>query len=151
MGKITEILQTAQQRAHDMKLPYEGALLPREAYELMVDLPSAKLIDVRSHAEWDLAGTIPGSVQLEWQTYPGWRPNPFFLTHLKQQVDPESLMMFMCRSGGRGHQAASAATQAGFIDCYNVLEGFEGDRDKLTQQRNKHNGWKAAGLPWVQS
>jgi len=30
-----------------------------------------------------------------------------------------------------------------------VLEGFEGDRDS-NQHRSSVNGWKLAGLPWVQ-
>ena len=150
MGQITAILKTAQERAKQLGLPYEGALLPEEAYYLMCEAPAAKLVDVRSHAEWDLIGPIPGSVQIEWQAYPGWKPNPFFLTNLQQQVDPESLVMFICHSGGRSHQAASAATQIGYVDCYNVLQGLEGDKDKISNQRGTTNGWKAAGLPWVQ-
>ena len=151
MGKITQILQTAQQRAKDNKLPYEGALLPREAYELLCDAPAAKLVDVRSRAEWELIGTIPASILIEWQAYPGWHANPYFLQQLAGQVDPECLVMFICRSGGRSHHAAAAASQAGFNDCYNVLEGFEGDRDKTTSQRGRLNGWQAAELPWSQS
>jgi rhodanese-related sulfurtransferase len=57
--------------------------------------------------------------------------------------------MFICRSGGRSHQAANAATQAGYPDCYNVLQGFEGDKD-AAGHRNTLGGWRAAGLPWVQ-
>jgi hypothetical protein len=34
--------------------------------------------------------------------------------------------------------------------CYNVAEGFEGDPDG-ERHRGAHNGWKAAGLPWVQT
>jgi rhodanese-related sulfurtransferase len=150
MGTITEILQVAQQRAKDAKLPYEGALLPWETFQLLCHAPSAKLVDVRSPAEWELVGTIPGSIQIEWQSYPGWHLNPYFLQQLKGQVDPECLVMFICRSGGRSHHAAAAASQAGFNDCYNVLEGFEGDRDKATNQRGKLNGWQAAELPWIQ-
>ena len=45
--------------------------------------------------------------------------------------------------------AAGMATQAGFANCYNVLEGFEGDRD-ANGHRNTVGGWRAAGLPWVQ-
>jgi rhodanese-related sulfurtransferase len=58
--------------------------------------------------------------------------------------------MFICRSGQRSHGAAMVATQAGYADCYNVLEGFEGDKNQ-NNQRNKKNGWRAAGLPWEQS
>ncbi len=151
MGHITEILTRAQQRAKELGLPYQGALLPEEAYHLMCEAPGAKLVDVRSQAEWELTGTIPGSLQIEWQTYPGWRPNPFFSTALTQQADPQWLLMFICRSGTRSHHAAAAASQEGYPECYNVLHGFEGDRDKASSRRGKVNGWKAAGLPWVQS
>jgi rhodanese-related sulfurtransferase len=150
MGGISEILSRAQQRARESALPYQGALLPEEAFLLMRGAPGAKLVDVRSHAEWDLVGIIPGSIQIEWQGYPGWQPNPYFLTALKQQVDPQWLVMFICRSGVRSHHAAAAASQAGYPECYNVLQGFEGDRNKESGQRGKVNGWKAAGLPWQQ-
>lgn len=151
MGKITEILQAAQARAKGFNVPYQGALLPYEAHILMGEAPSAKLIDVRSQAERDLVGMIPGAINIEWQVYPGWSLSPNFLTQLKQQVDHESLVMFICRSGARSHHAAMAANRVGYADCYNVLEGFEGDLDKAARQRNKLNGWRAAGLPWEQS
>lgn len=150
MGAISDILKAAQQRAKDMNLPYEGALLPREAHQLMLEAPAAKLVDVRTRAEWDWVGVIPNSIQIEWQVYPGGGPNPHFLEELKRQVDKESLVMFLCRSGARSHQAAIAATQAGYLDCYNVLQGFEGDKD-ADAHRNTVAGWRAAGLPWKQS
>ena len=149
MGTITEILERAQQRAKEMDLPYEGALLPAEALTLLQKAPGAKLVDVRSRAEWDWVGRIPGAIEIEWQTYPSMRTNPDFLTYLESQVDTEALVMFLCRSGGRSHQAAAAATQSGYPDCYNILEGFEGDKD-ATSHRSAKGGWKAAGLPWVQ-
>ncbi len=149
MGTITAILERAQQRAKEMDLPYEGALLPAEAFTLLQEAPRAKLVDVRSRAEWDWVGRIPGAIEIEWQTYPGMRTNPDFLTYLESQVDTEALVMFLCRSGGRSHQAAAAATQSGYPDCYNILEGFEGDKD-ATSHRSAKGGWKAAGLPWVQ-
>ena len=149
MGTITAILERAQQRAKEMELPYEGALLPAEAFALLQQAPGAKLVDVRSRAEWDWVGRIPGAIEIEWQTYPGMRTNPDFLTYLESQVDTEALVMFLCRSGGRSHQAAATATEAGYLDCYNILEGFEGDKD-ATGHRSAKGGWKAAGLPWVQ-
>ncbi len=42
------------------------------------------------------------------------------------------------------------AMQAGYNECYNVIEGFEGDKD-ADGHRNTKNGWRAAGLPWTQS
>lgn len=150
MGKITEILNKAQQRAKELNLPYEGALMPEEACQIWESAPGAKLVDVRTRAEIDWVGRIPGAVEIEWASYPGMKPNPNFLAGLEQQVDKESLVLFICRSGQRSHGAAMVATQAGYTGCYNVLEGFEGDKN-AGNQRNILNGWRAAGLPWEQS
>jgi rhodanese-related sulfurtransferase len=150
MGKITEILNAAQQRAKELNLPYEGALTPEEAHEILNHAPGAKLVDVRTRAEIDWVGRIPSAVEIEWATYPGMKQNPNFLAALEQQVNKESLVMFLCRSGQRSHGAATVATQAGYADCYNILQGFEGDKSP-TNQRNVLNGWRAAGLPWEQS
>lgn len=151
MGRITELLHTAQQRAGELRLPYVGALLPHEAYELLRLAPGARLIDVRSRAEIDFNGAPVDAVHVEWQSWPGWVANPHFLTQLKQAADPEALLLFLCRSGLRGHKAAAAATEAGLSSCYNILEGFEGDLDKTTGHRNELGGWKKRGLPWKQS
>ncbi len=150
MGKITAILQAAQQRARDMGVSYEGALLPVEAYEIMQSAPGSKLVDVRSRAELDWVGRIPGAVEIEWMTYPGMKQNPGFMAALEQQVDKEALVLFICRSGARSHSAAMAATLAGYRDSYNVLQGFEGDKNP-EGHRNSLEGWRAAGLPWMQS
>ena len=149
MGKITSILQAAQQRAKDLNLPDEGTLFPDEAHELLQSAPGAKLVDVRSRAELDWVGRIPDAVEIEWATYPGMSLNPNFLAALGQQVDKESLVLFICRTGVRSNAAAAAATGAGFLDCYNVLEGFQGEKD-TEGHRNTTGGWCAAGLPWVQ-
>ena len=149
MGKITAILQAAQQRARDAGLPYEGALLPGEAYEILQSAPGARLVDVRSRAELDWVGRIPGAAEIEWMSYPGMKLNPGFMAQLEQEVDKEALVMFICRSGARSHSAAMSATLAGYRDSYNVLQGFEGDRD-ADGHRNSLEGWRVAGLPWIQ-
>lgn len=149
MTKITEILNTAQERAEELGLPYEGALLPAEAYEIWQTAPGAKLIDVRTRAELDWVGRIPGAVEIEWMHYPAMKPNQNFMAELEQAIDSEGLMLFICRSGGRSHSAAALATSNGFTDCYNVLEGFEGDPDD-SKHRNNKSGWRKAGLPWEQ-
>jgi rhodanese-related sulfurtransferase len=147
---ISKILTTAQARAKAKHLSYEGELTPTEAYEILQIAPGARLVDVRTHAEWDWVGTIPGAVQIEWLNYPDGDLNEHFITELKQAVRQESLVLFICRSGVRSHYAAELATKAGFRDSYNVLEGFEGDKDDKAH-RNKKAGWRAAGLPWMQS
>jgi rhodanese-related sulfurtransferase len=150
MGTITAILQAAQQRARELNLPYEGALYPREAHEILQSAPGAIMVDVRSRAELDWVGRFPNATAIEWASYPGMHRNPHFIAQLEQQVDKEALVIFVCRSGGRSHHAAIAATQAGYRDCYNMLEGFEGDMD-ASKHRNTKGGWRAAGLPWEQS
>lgn len=146
---IPEILERARARARQMGLPYDGALTPVEAYQLMTSDPQAKLVDVRTQAELTFVGRIPGAVEIEWQSYPGMQLNPRFPEELERQVKKNARVMFICRSGGRSHHAAARAKQMGYAECYNVLEGFEGDRD--TQgHRNTVGGWRVAGLPWVQ-
>lgn len=147
MESATEILDIARGRAREKGLPYAGALTPKEAFSLMAS--GAVLVDVRTQAEWDFVGRIPGSVLIEWQTYPGSRPNAEFLPQLAAKVDRNGPVMFLCRSGARSHAAATAASQAGYGQAYNVLEGFEGDKD-ANGHRNTVGGWRAAGLPWLQ-
>lgn len=150
METTATILETAQQRAREVDLPYKGALLPIEAYRVLQESMQAQLVDVRSRAELDWVGRIPGATEIELRSYPGMQPNPGFLDQLAEQVDKTLPILFICRSGARSNQAAAMASQTDFTDCYNILEGFEGDKDE-SGHRGKASGWKAAGLPWVQS
>lgn len=150
MESTSEILNKARQRALQMKLPYAGALLPAEAYELTQKVPGAKVVDVRTRAEWDYVGRVPGSVPIEWQSYPSSQPNPDFLRELEARTEKDALVMFLCRSGARSHAAACAACEIGYANSYNILQGFEGDKD-AHGHRASVGGWQFAGLPWVQS
>lgn len=141
------IKKAAAERARQMQLPYAGALTPAEAHALMQ--AGAKLVDVRTKPELLYVGRVPGSVLVEWQTYPGNVQNPQFLQQLAEAVEPGDTLMFLCRSGARSHSTAAAAAQAGWRDSYNVLEGFEGDKDS-SGHRSTVGGWRKAGLPWVQ-
>ena len=146
---VPEILQKARERARQLGISYGGALTPVEAHEVWRNAPGAKLVDVRTRAEWDYVGRIPGAVEIEILTYPGNRPNAAFVTELENKVDKTAPVLFICRSGGRSHNAAMLAQEAGYSQAYNVLEGFEGDRDSQGH-RNTTGGWRAAGLPWTQ-
>jgi len=149
MGKLTDILSLARARAEALERPYQGELLPQEAQALLQLAPGAKLVDVRTRAEWDWVGRVPGAIEIEWNQYPGGLRNPNFVAELTRQVDPEALIMFLCRSGVRSIGAASAATEAGYGNCYNILEGFEGDKD-ANGHRGNIGGWRKSGLPWIQ-
>jgi rhodanese-related sulfurtransferase len=149
MDDVSEILNKAHQRAQQMGLSYAGALLPAEAYALMKNVPGARLVDVRTRPEWDFVGKVPGSLMIEWQTYPTSQPNPSFLNELATQAGKSDILMFLCRSGARSHAAASAASNLGYSKSYNVLQGFEGDKD-ANGHRASVGGWQFCGLPWVQ-
>ncbi|AKH37851.1 MULTISPECIES: rhodanese-like domain-containing protein [Nitrosomonas] len=150
MENSSKILEKAHERAEEMDLPYKGALLPAEAFALLQATPNAKLIDVRCKAELDWVGRISGAIEVELKTYPGMQPNPNFIDQVAEKVQQNDVIMFLCRSGGRSDYAATIATQSDFPNCYNILEGFEGDKDE-TGHRGRKGGWKAADLPWVQS
>ena len=150
METTHEILAKARARARQSNLPYAGALLPAEAYVLMQSLPEAKLVDVRTRAELEWVGKVPGSVLVEWNTWPGGGRNLNFIAEFEALIDKSAIAMLLCRSGVRSHHAAIAVTQAGYIRAYNVLQGFEGHKDP-NGERKKIGGWRAAGLPWMQS
>ena len=148
MADPKAIKQAAAERAKKQGLPYAGALTPGEAHELMKS--GAKLVDVRTKPELQYVGKVPGALEVEWQTYPGGKPNPEFIGELAASTSKEDAVMFLCRSGARSHAAAEAAMRAGWKETYNVLEGFEGDKD-AQGHRNSVGGWRKTGLPWTQS
>lgn len=148
MSNQHEILQRAQKRGKENNLPYAGAMTPHEAFDILQENPQAVLIDVRTQAELDLVGRIPTALNIEWAYYPGMVPNHDFGKQLNERVDKNQTVIFMCRTGGRSHNAAVVAAASGFANAYNMLEGFEGEANSL-QQRTTINGWKHAGLPWT--
>lgn len=147
MSEKTEILNHAKRRAAENNFSYQGALTPQEAYQLMQNDPDTLLVDVRTQAELELVGRVPGAKHIEWAFYPGMVANPDFDQQLVEQVDKNSPVIFMCRTGGRSHNAAVVAAKLGYT-AFNMLEGFEGEAN-AEQQRTMINGWKHAGLPWT--
>ena len=132
---------------------YKGDVLPSEAYERLQADPSAYLIDVRTAPEWAFVGipAVDRLIRLSWQVYPDMAQNQGFVAEIEGAgIDKDAQLFLICRSGQRSASAASALTQAGFANCYNVAEGFEGDKN-ADGHRGSVGGWKHAGLPWVQS
>jgi rhodanese-related sulfurtransferase len=151
METAKQILDVARGRAVQLNLPYGGALSPAEAFTLLQAEPGAKLVDVRTRAEWEWVGRVLGAVLIEWNGWPGGVRNAEFERELLAKVpDKTHPVLFICRSGGRSHHSAIAAAQLGYANAINVLEGFEGNKD-AAGHRGTTGGWKVAGLPWVQS
>ncbi|GAB5468670.1 MAG: rhodanese-like domain-containing protein [Rhodospirillales bacterium] len=138
-------------------MSFAGNLSPTEAWERLGQEPKSLLVDVRSEAEWtfvglpDLGPVGKEPLLLAWQHFPGMQHNAGFVERLSAVVeDKEAPLFFLCRSGARSQAAAIAMTAAGYGNCYNVVEGFEGDPDG-EGHRGATNGWKARKLPWRQS
>lgn len=147
-----DILVAARQRGHSNDLPYAGAVTPQEAYALLQANPNVKLVDVRTDAERDWVGVVqvPESQHtgIQWSIYPGGKPNPDFLAQLEQAAaKKDDVLLFLCRSGVRSRHAAKLATENGYTQCFDILEGFEGDKD-AQGHRKTVGGWCKAGLPW---
>ncbi len=109
----------------------------------------AVLIDVRSDAEREWVGFVPGAIAVAWKQWPGMGMNSEFDTDLKSAVPPGKKAVLLCRSGVRSIAAAKRATELG-LEAYNILEGFEGDPDAHAHRGNK-GGWRMRGLPWRQA
>ena len=136
---------------------YAGDVTARDAWKLLTEDPDAVLVDVRTHAEWTYVG-VPDlrSLQREpvlvpWQSYPDMEVNAAFADQLAAAgVSAEGTVLFLCRSGVRSRAAAIEMTTRGYARALNVSDGFEGGHDD-TGHRGQVEGWKAAGLPWVQN
>jgi rhodanese-related sulfurtransferase len=153
MSSVEQILEQADKRRAEHQLAYAGAVSPEEAFELLQLDPRVRLVDVRTRAELDWVGRpLVGDgqyVHIEWTRYPGGVPNAEFLAQLQQGLhSPDTPVLFLCRSAARSKLAAVAAAQAGFTQAYDLLEGFEGDKDGHGHRKTV-SGWCFRGLPWM--
>jgi sulfur dioxygenase len=126
---------------------YAGDVPPQLAFEWW-QRGDAVLVDVRTDAEREWVGFVPGAVPLAWKQWPGMALNTSFDEALRAVVPSGKKALMMCRSGVRSIAAAKRAAELG-IEAYNILEGFEGDPDQ-NGQRGRRGGWRMRGLPWRQ-
>jgi rhodanese-related sulfurtransferase len=148
-----QILQAARQRGHEQALPYAGAVSPQEAYALLQSDSKILLVDVRTNAERDWVGRVNISeaqhLAVQWSLYPGGTPNPDFLAQLQASApDKDSVILFLCRSGVRSRHGAKLASENGYANCFDILQGFEGDKDEQGHRKTV-GGWCQNGLPWL--
>ena len=143
--------------------PPVGEVNPDGAWQILREQPSARLIDVRTRAEWGFVG-VPDleevgheTIFVEWASFPNMSINPRFVAEVIEAVGGGNSgpLLFLCRSGARSLRAATAvydhlSQDGGGVTCLNVAEGFEGDLDPRGH-RGGLNGWKARGLAWRQS
>ena len=145
------------EQANSKTNSYAGDVSPAAAWRMLEENDGVVLVDVRTTAEWDyvgvpdLTGLDKAPLLLNWQVYPSMGVYDRFVDELKENgVQADQPVLFLCRSGVRSRHAAQAATRAGFTCCFNVIEGFEGDKDSASH-RGRVGGWKHSGLPWRQN
>ncbi|MGX1097448.1 rhodanese-like domain-containing protein [Amorphus sp. MBR-141] len=140
---------------------YAGDISSADAWKVLSEDDTAVLVDVRTRAEWtfvgvaDLRAAGKEPALVEWQQFPGMDVNPGFVDRVaealrERNAGADSPVFFLCRSGARSRAAAIAMTASGLRAAYNISDGFEGPPD-ADHHRGGVAGWKAAGLPWVQS
>ena len=144
-GKISKMNQP---NTPDPAQTYAGDLAPELACKWW-QAGDAVLIDVRTDAEREWVGFVPGAVPLAWKQWPGMAMNAAFDEGIRAAVPPGKKAVMLCRSGVRSIAAAKRATELG-VEAYNILEGFEGDAD-AQGHRNVNGGWRFRGLPWRQN
>jgi len=150
---------------------YAGDISPQLAFHWFEN-QQAVLVDIRSDAEREWVGFVPGATVVAWKQWPGMAMNPDFDQAILAVAnsspplnanpatnaansnqdghgqEPQKLML-LCRSGVRSIAAAKRATELGLV-AYNILEGFEGDAND-SGHRGFKGGWRTRGLPWRQN
>ncbi len=145
---ILKIIASARAAGHALRLPYAGRVTPLEAWQLFSS-GAAQIVDVRTNEERKFVGHVPGTLHVSWQTGTSLNKNPRFVRETEAKVRKDAVVLLLCRSGKRSHDAATALSAAGFVDVYNIAEGFEGDLNDKTQ-RGELGGWRHWSLPWIQ-
>lgn len=132
---------------------------PKQAYGILQKTDDAVLIDVRSTMEHQYVGHPLDALHMPLKEPPDWQTMEDFVQKLEialqqQFPDKQTLsqlpLLMLCRSGARSATAGEMLINNGYTNVYNVLEGFEGDKDE-NGHRNTINGWRFHGLPWEQS
>jgi len=138
----------------------------KEAYEKWkVEPEKVKILDVRTNEEYLFVGhaAMAWNIPLFFQSY-DWdpeklkfpmKPNPDFISKVKQIAKPDDIILVTCRSGGRSAMAVNQLAEAGYKNVYNITDGFEGDKvedpNSVFLGQRIVNGWKNSGLPWTYS
>ncbi len=133
-------------------------LTPTQAHALVEQDPRGVLVDIRSTMEFLFVGHPVGAVHIPWIDEPDWTVNPEFVRKVRELLlggvicDTDegcAPVVLICRSGKRSVEAGNALVSAGLREVYNVLDGFEGERDE-NHHRGTLGGWRFEGLPWEQ-
>ena len=127
-----------------------------ECFNKLLKISNSYLIDVRTKPEWkfvgipDLSSINKKAIFISWHVYPEMKINSLFENQLiNSKIKKTDKLFLICRSGSRSFKAAKFLSSFGYHYCFNVTDGFEGDKNNLNQ-RSSINGWKYNNLPWKQ-
>jgi len=156
--------QSSHQKPEKWRTSLELYVTSAQAYEMWKAEPERiKIIDVRSPEEYwmighaEMARNIPlAFVKYTWDfkrdEYLA-EPNQEFLSVVKNVYSPTDTILVTCRSGERSAIAVNMLAKAGFVNVYNVIDGFEGDKvndpENVYHGKRMKNGWRNSGLPWT--
>ena len=142
----------------------------KQAFDVLVSNKNAFLIDVRTQEEFDWVGNVCDNsfcnkqILLTWKNVANLTQSSQFSNILTEIIVKKSSSLFaiqaeamqhlqlyfICRSGGRSGLSATHLANLGWQQCFNIVNGFEGDLNNQ-HQRGKLNGWKVNNLPWRQA
>lgn len=161
-GEITSSV-AAEDLPKGKTTPLGLYLTPTDAHEALTADPSIVFLDVRDPVEINYIGHAVGVDAIvplrltshvfndQSGTYQN-RDNQAFVAEaeaiiLREGGDKETPVFVICRSGSRSAVAARMLVEAGYLNVWNLVEGFEGDKD--SNGVRTRNGWRNASLPWT--
>ena len=128
-----------------------------QAYEKYSKSPETiHILDVRTHCEYVFVGHAPMAVNIPLYFLKlgftennrlNMSMNKNFIAKVEAKFKKTDIVFVMCRSGGRSAACINKLALAGFTNVYNIIDGFEGDKD--AEGHRIVNGWKNSGAPWT--
>jgi thioredoxin 1 len=87
-----------------------------QVVDLMAQLPDLQIVDIRTPAEWQQTGHLPGAVNINY--------NASDFMEKMAALDPQKPVLIYCASGGRSGDALPSLMQAGFKNVYEYKGGM---------------------------
>jgi rhodanese-related sulfurtransferase len=136
----------------------------KEAFDMWsANKDKVKVLDVRTPEEYSFVGHAPMAANVPSLVWTGafnaekkdfvLKANDKFVEEIKAKFKSDDTILVMCRSGHRSAAAVQLLAAAGFTKAYNIVDGFEGDKekDKASPNVGKRtvDGWRNSSVPWT--
>lgn len=121
------------------------------------------VLDVRTPEEYSFVGHAAMALNVPSMVWTGifnamkkdfaLKTNEHFVEEVQAKLKADDTILVMCRSGQRSAAAVNKLAEAGFKQAYNVVDGFEGDKEKdkssPTFGKRTVDGWRNSSVPWT--